>query len=110
MRARYWRLKGLGLPSARRAHPKAASEPAPLVDVPSGHPWYEEALLALRPYERHELGGPMDAVTRDLLQEWALARVEGREPQDALATCRKRYAKDRAMLIHGLVLVDGLER
>jgi hypothetical protein len=83
---------------------------APLVDVPTGHPLYAEALEVLHPAERRELGGDMDSSARDLLQTYVLARLEGHDPIEALKAIRRRIGQDRRILVHGLSTVTGLER
>ena len=102
---------------AARGHARrsAAPRPQPVVrtpipDTPSGHPVYVEALGALKGWERAELGGDLDSGARDLLQEYALAWLEGGDPVAAVARVRSVAYHDRVATVHGLDMVDGLSR
>lgn len=94
-----------GGPYARGRRPA----PPPIPDL-DAHPLVTEAVAALRPYERHELGSDMDSIARDLVGVWCLARVEGSDPAFSIAAARGRYAQDRQTLVHGLDTMTDLVR
>jgi hypothetical protein len=77
---------------------------------PEGHDLYLAARRSLRAWELVELSSDMDAVARDLVQEYALAVLEGRDGPAAMMEARQAWARDRARTVHGLALVDGLDR
>jgi hypothetical protein len=81
--------------------------PIPVIEC---HPLIEEAVACLRPYERHELGSDMDSCARDLVSEYVLACICGDDPVEAMRRERSRYRHDRAALVFGTSMVDGLER
>lgn len=91
----------------RRAAPRTAAPPIPALDP---HPLVDAALAQLRPYERSDLDRDMDTIARDLVGEYVLAAVEGSDPVAALVAARARYRHDRAALVYGTSLVDGLHR
>lgn len=109
-RRRYHATRGRVAPAKtpRVSRPRTSLAPIPTLEV--DHPIVAAAVCALRPYERHELGGDFDAIALDLVGAYCLAVVEGGDPDVAIGSARSRYAKDRAALVHGLALVDGLER
>ena len=92
---------------------KVVAPPVELEPLPedcTGHPLFDEARAHLRRWELSDFDRDMDAVARDLISEYVLAKLEGRDPIDAMKRWRMRWNKDRKILIHGLTLVDGLER
>ncbi len=98
---------------ARRAASQSPPQPTvlpPIVDAPSGHPIYDEALKALRGWERDELGGSLDSGARDLLQEYALAWLEGHDPIATVLRLRSTAFRERLLTVRGTNLVDGLYR
>lgn len=99
---RYWlRVHGTE-PQTRVKRPKPALTLVPVTDVPEGHPLYDEARSALKGYERAELGSDMDYSARDMLQEYALARLEGRDPDEAIRELRRAGYRRRLLFVFGL--------
>lgn len=89
------------------AHDTRPGPPIPDLDR---HPLVDEALGQLRGWERAELNRGMDAIARDLVGAYVLARCEGSDGALALTMERRRYARDRATLVHGLTSVTDLRR
>jgi hypothetical protein len=52
----------------------------------------------------------MDSCARDLVSEYVLACICGDDPVEAMRRERSRYRHDRAALVFGTSMVDGLER
>lgn len=88
--------------------PRVPSEPLP--ESCTGHPLFEEAKRHLNRSELSDFDRDMDSSARDLICEYVLARLEGRDPIEAMRQWRRRWNKDRKALVFGLALVDGLER
>jgi hypothetical protein len=110
-RQRYYARAGKAAPPKHIPKPKPPPvENTPIADVPDGHPLYEEARKALRPYELNDLGSDMDYRSKDLLQEYVLAVLEGRSPEEAVRVFRAARNHDRKELVYGLSIVDGLDR
>lgn len=89
------------------ARPKPVYGPIPDIE---DHPLVVEAVACLRPYERAEIGGSFDSCARDLIGEYVLAALSGADPLEAMRKERARYRHDRAALVFGTSLVDGLDR
>lgn len=111
-RRRYWRTRyGIEPPPQMPPRPREPRPPLPpLIDVPSGHSLYEEARASLHRGEQAELGGSMDATARDLMGEYVLAVLDGRDPDAAVRAFRTRHNRDRKWLVHGTHVVDDLWR
>lgn len=114
-RVRYYTRRGLVAPPKRQYAPREDRPPQPaklppLVEAPTGHDIYDEARAALQRNERFELTQTMDSTARDLLQEYALAALEGRDPAEAVQRFRRARAKDRYALVFGTATVTGLDR
>jgi hypothetical protein len=62
------------------------------------------------PVERRAIAAAFDSGQRDLLQEWALALLEGRDPKEAVRCERSSRAVDRLVLVFGTDTVTGLTR
>jgi hypothetical protein len=86
------------------------TELPPVPSAPAGHPLYDAARGALKRWEAAELGSDLDSIAQDLMQTYVLAALEGCDPLVAVAELRRRHGKDRATLVYGLPIVDGLER
>lgn len=80
--------------------------PAPAV----GHALFDAARSRLRGWEASDLDGDMDSVARDLVSEYVLAVLDGRDGDEAMAAFRARYRRDRAVLVHGTILTSDLDR
>jgi hypothetical protein len=121
LRARIAQRRLLGWPEERlgdppvvrtRKPPSPRQAPAePLPALATGHELYSAARALLRGYELAELAaGDMDAHAADLVAEYALAELEGRSGQEAMAAYRRARNKDRASCVYGLSTVTGLAR
>lgn len=118
-RAAYYTRRGLPVPpksstgriggSGRAPTVRFTPPPAP-IPVLDPHPLVDQAIELLRPYERHELGSDFDSVAKDLVGEYVVAALAGEDPVAALVAERARYRHDRASLVFGTSLVDGLDR
>lgn len=111
-RRRYWaRRYGMAPPvEIVRAQARPAIPLPPIPDVPDGHPLYDEARAALKGYERDELGSAIDYSARDLLQEFVLAVLEGRDPREAVRLVRRAGYQRRRLFVFGLDLTTDLVR
>jgi hypothetical protein len=83
---------------------RSSSEPIPA--LATGHPLFDAARAALKPYERNELGSDMDSVAADLCSVYALAALEGRDPLLAMEAERRRWGHMRATTVFGYYGVD----
>lgn len=92
----------------RRDPPKA--EPAIAIPSLDPHPLVDQAIAELRPYERAEIGSDFDSIGRDLVSAFVLGELEAGEGRRAMVAERARYRRDRAALVFGTSLVDGLSR
>jgi hypothetical protein len=92
--------------------PRRVAVVEPVVPVPDldHSPLVDDALAALRPYERAEIGSDFDAIGRDLVGAYVLAAVAGDDPVAAVRRERARYSRDRRWLVFGSSTVTGLER
>jgi hypothetical protein len=71
----------------------------PITSVPDGHELFEQAKAALRSHERHELGSDFDSNALDLIGEFVVAALEGRDPYEAMADFRRGWQKRRAITV-----------
>lgn len=84
----------------------------PLPDVPvlDPHPLVDEALEALTRAERMTLAAGIFDVGRDLVGEYVLARLEGRDAAAAVAAERSARRRDFLVLVFGTSYGDDLRR
>jgi len=87
---------------------KVIKEPLPETCI--GHPLFDEARAHLRRWELSDFDRDMDSGARDLIGEYVLAKLEGRDPVEAMNRWRTRHNRDRKALVYGLSITDGLER